>query len=118
MLGEGDGCQGGEGQHMRRSSGDAAPVPYTRPLRGRAHVQISGSTLKICPGNISLQKYSLFHFPHEEQRQHIQAGICLKLGFIPIFHLERYLHVCLTKCGITHLIKISDMLKLLDELGH
>lgn len=75
-------------------------------------------TLKVCPGNISLQKHSLLHFTHEEQRQHIQAGICLKLGFIPIFHLERYLHVCLTKCGITHLIKISGMLKLLDELGH
>lgn len=80
--------------------------------------ELTCTFLKTCPGNISLQNYSRFHFPQEEQRQHIQAGICLKLGFIPIFHLERYLHECLTKCGITHLIKISDMLKLLDELGH
>lgn len=54
-------------------------------------------------------------FPHEEQRKHAQAEICLKLAFIPVFHLA---YVCPTKRGITHLIQMSGTLKLLDELGH
>lgn len=115
MLGEGDGCQGGEGQHTRRSWGRAAAAPFRRPageeLTCTFLLHAEELPWKHLPPKI-------LHFPQEEQWQHIQAGICLKLGFIPIFHLERYLHVCLTKCGIMHLIKISDMLKLLDELGH
>lgn len=105
-----------EARVSTRGRARETPLPHLEGQSSPAHFWLHAEDLPW--KHLLTKKYSLFHFPHEEQRQHIQAGICLKLGFIPIFHLERYLHVCLTKCGITHLIKISDTLKLLDELGH
>lgn len=104
---------------MRRSSAGAQPPCGTDGAwRGSTHLLLSGSALRLCwlPWKCLLTKILLFLTKNKGNI--LKQGFALNWALYAVFHSARYFHVCPTKRGITHLIKISYMLELLDELGH